>query len=86
MSFVHLHTHTEYSLLDGASRINRLVSRARELEMPALAITDHDYMYGAIEFYKKATAAGVKPIIGCEVNFISGSRFDRAGACQAFTA
>jgi len=54
--------------------------------MPALAITDHDYMYGAIEFYKKATAAGVKPIIGCEVNFISGSRFDRAGACQAFTA
>ncbi|MCL2332304.1 MAG: DNA polymerase III subunit alpha [Actinomycetia bacterium] len=79
MSFVHLHTHTEYSLLDGASRIDGLMQKAREFEMPAMAITDHGYMYGAIEFYKKATAAGVKPIIGCEVYFTPDSRFDKEG-------
>ncbi len=67
MSFVHLHLHTEYSLLDGACRINRLMDRVKELEQTAVAITDHGCMYGCIDFYKAAKAAGVKPIIGCEV-------------------
>ncbi|MDX1436759.1 MAG: DNA polymerase III subunit alpha, partial [Anaerolineales bacterium] len=66
MSFVHLHVHTEYSLLDGFSNIKHLVTRAREMEMPALAITDHGNMYGAIRFYNAATKAGIKPIIGME--------------------
>ncbi len=69
MSFVHLHTHTEYSMLDGAARVKDLVSRAVEFEMPALSITDHGYMYGAVDFYKNAVKAKVKPIIGCEVYF-----------------
>ncbi len=69
MSFVHLHTHSEYSMLDGAARVEKLVSRARDIEMPALALTDHGYMYGAVDFYRAATKAGVKPIIGCEVYF-----------------
>ena len=67
MSFVHLHTHTEYSFLDGACRIGPLVKRAKELNMNALAITDHGDMCGVIEFYKEAKAAGIKPLIGCEV-------------------
>ena len=67
MSFVHLHVHTEYSLLDGACRIERLAKRAKELGQTALAITDHGVMYGAVAFYKACRAAGVKPIIGCEV-------------------
>ena len=75
MSFVHLHTHTEYSLLDGAAKVKPLIARAKELEMPALAITDHGYMFGAIDFYQQATGAGIKPIIGCEVYFTPGSRF-----------
>jgi DNA polymerase-3 subunit alpha len=79
MSFVHLHTHTEYSLLDGAARVKSLVKRAVEFEMPALAITDHGYMYGAVDFYKAATRAGVKPIIGCEVYFNPGDRAKREG-------
>ncbi|MCL2882048.1 MAG: DNA polymerase III subunit alpha [Coriobacteriia bacterium] len=79
MSFVHLHTHTEYSLLDGASRIDGLISKARQFEMPAMAITDHGYMYGAIEFYKKARAADIKPIIGCEVYFTPDSRLEKEG-------
>jgi DNA polymerase-3 subunit alpha len=66
MSFAHLHVHTEYSLLDGFSNIKKLVNRARELEMPALAITDHGTMYGVIEFYERAKEAGIKPIIGVE--------------------
>ena len=66
MSFVHLHTHSHYSLLDGLSKIGDLVSEASRLEMPALALTDHSNMYGAIEFYKKAKKAGIKPIIGVE--------------------
>jgi DNA polymerase-3 subunit alpha len=78
-SFVHLHTHSEYSLLDGAASIDGLVKRAVELEMPALAITDHGAMYGAIDFYKAATKAGVKPVIGCEVYFTTGGRHDREG-------
>ncbi len=67
MSFVHLHLHSEYSLLDGACRIDDLVEEAARLEMPACAITDHGNMYGVIKFYKKAKAKGIKPIIGCEV-------------------
>ncbi len=67
MSFVHLHLHTEYSLLDGACRIDRLMERVKELNQTAVAITDHGVMYGCIDFYKAAKAAGVKPIIGCEV-------------------
>src|ERR1700693_5934281 len=65
-TFIHLHNHTEYSLLGGASRIPALVARAAELEMPALAMTDHGVMYGAIHFYKACKDAGIKPIIGCE--------------------
>ena len=67
MSFVHLHVHTEYSLLDGSNKIQEYVSRVRELGMTAAAITDHGAMYGVIEFYKAATAAGIRPILGCEV-------------------
>ena len=67
MSFVHLHVHTEYSLLDGACRIDGLMDRVKELGQSAVAITDHGVMYGCIDFYKAAKAAGVKPIIGCEV-------------------
>ncbi|MCJ7507803.1 MAG: DNA polymerase III subunit alpha [candidate division Zixibacteria bacterium] len=66
-NFVHLHTHTHYSLLDGACRIDDLVSSAKEYKMPALAITDHGNMFGIVEFYKKTVSAGIKPIIGCEV-------------------
>ena len=65
--FIHLHVHTEYSLLDGFSRLDKLISRAKELNMQAIAITDHGCMFGAIDFYKKAKKAGIKPIIGCEV-------------------
>ncbi|MEF3401553.1 PHP domain-containing protein, partial [Listeria monocytogenes] len=65
--FVHLHVHTEYSLLDGFSRIKNLVNRAKELNMSAVAITDHGCMFGAIDFFKVAKKEGIKPIIGCEV-------------------
>lgn len=68
-SFVHLHVHSEYSMLDGAARVQQVVKQAVEFEMPALAITDHGYMYGAVDFYKSAKKAGVKPVIGCEVYF-----------------
>ncbi len=78
-TFVHLHNHTEYSLLDGASRIPALVSRAAELEMPALAMTDHGVMYGAIHFYKACKDAGIKPILGCEVYVAPRSRLLREG-------
>jgi DNA polymerase III subunit alpha len=78
-TFIHLHNHTEYSLLDGASRIPALVSRAAELEMPALAMTDHGVMYGAIHFYKACKDAGIKPIIGCEVYVAPRSRLLREG-------
>ncbi len=77
MSFVHLHVHTEYSLLDGSNKIQEYVSRVRELGMTAAAITDHGAMYGVIEFYKAATAAGIRPILGCEVYVAPNSRFDR---------
>ncbi len=79
MGFVHLHTHTEYSLLDGASRIDDLVKKCKESGMDALAITDHGVMYGAVEFYKAAQKHGIKAIIGCEVYVAPRSRFDKAG-------
>ncbi|MCE5238503.1 DNA polymerase III subunit alpha [bacterium] len=75
--FSHLHVHTEYSLLDGACRIKPLVKRAAELEQPAVAMTDHGVMYGAIDFYKACHDAGIKPLLGCEVYFTPGSRRDR---------
>ena len=77
MSFTHLHVHTQYSLLDGASRVNELIARTKELGMDSIAITDHGVMFGVIEFYKEAMKAGIKPIIGCEVYVAPGSRFDR---------
>jgi DNA polymerase-3 subunit alpha len=76
-SFVHLHTHTEFSLLDGASRIDDLFGKAAGLGMPALAVTDHGVMFGALDFYQAGRAAGVKPIIGVEAYVAPGSRFDR---------
>lgn len=77
MSFVHLHTHSHYSLLDGLSQIDRLVSLAKKYGMPALAITDHGNLYGAIEFYKKCKEAGIKPIIGVEAYIANRSRFQK---------
>jgi DNA polymerase III subunit alpha len=76
-NFVHLHVHSEYSLLDGASRIKGLVEKAAKLGMPAVALTDHGVMYGVIEFYKAAKKAGIKPIIGCEVYMAPKSRFEK---------
>src|SRR4030095_7207533 len=81
-SFVHLHFHTEYSTLDGAVRIADAATKAKELGMPALAITDHGVMYGAIEFYEECRRAGIKPIIGCEVYMAPGSHKDRKAASQ----
>src|SRR5580765_1263060 len=75
--FVHLHLHTEYSLLDGACRLDRLIDKAHELKFPALAITDHGVLYGAMDFYQAAREKGVKPIIGCEVYVAPGSRLDK---------
>ena len=77
MSFVHLHVHSEYSLLDGACRIGEVISRAKELGQTALAITDHGVMYGAVAFFKEAENQGIKPIIGCEVYVAPRSRHDR---------
>lgn len=77
MSFTHLHVHTEYSLLDGACRISRLVARAKELGQNALAITDHGVMYGVIDFYRECKRQGIHPIIGCEVYVAPRSRFDK---------
>lgn len=75
--FTHLHVHTQYSLLDGASKIPDLISHAKELGMESLAITDHGVMYGAIEFYQEALKQGIKPIIGCEVYVVAGSRLEK---------
>ena len=77
MSFVHLHVHTEYSLLDGACRIDRMMERVKELGQDSIAITDHGVMYGCIDFYKAAKAAGIKPIIGCEVYVARRKMADR---------
>ena len=79
MAFTHLHVHTEYSLLDGSNKIKELVSRTKEMGMDSVAITDHGVMYGVIDFYKAATEAGIRPIIGCEVYVAPGSRFDKNG-------
>ncbi len=80
MSFVHLHVHTEYSLLDGACRIDRIAKRAKELGQTALAITDHGVMYGAVAFYKACLAEGIQPVIGCEVYVAPRSRFEKEGS------
>ncbi len=77
MAFAHLHVHTEYSLLDGSNKIKEYVARIKELGMDAAAITDHGVMYGVIDFYREARAAGIRPILGCEVYVAPGSRFDR---------
>ena len=77
MSFVHLHLHTEFSLLDGACRIKKLVKQVKELGQSAVAITDHGVMYGVIDFYRACKAEGIKPIIGCEVYVAPRTRFDK---------
>ena len=77
MNFTHLHVHTEYSLLDGSNKIKEYVARVKELGMDSAAITDHGVMYGVIDFYRAARAAGINPILGCEVYVAPGSRFDR---------
>lgn len=80
--FVHLHVHTEYSLLDGAARIDQLADRAASFDMPALAITDHGYMYGCIDFYKACKSRGIKPIIGCEVYVARNSMLDKSAGLR----
>ena len=75
--FTHLHVHTQYSLLDGASKIDLLLARAKKLGMDSIAITDHGVMYGAVDFYQQAQKMNIKPIIGCEV-YVTQSRFDRS--------
>ena len=77
MSFVHLHTHTEYSLLDGSNKIVNYVSKVKNMGMNAAAITDHGVMYGVIDFYKECKKQGINPILGCEVYVAPESRFDR---------
>ena len=76
-NFVHLHVHSDYSLLDGACRIDRLMDRATDLGMKALALTDHGNLFGAIEFYNQAKAKGIKPLVGCELYLAAGSRLER---------
>jgi len=78
MSFVHLHVHTQFSLLDGANKVGPLIEHAKSSGMEAIAMTDHGNMFGAVEFYQKATAAGIKPIIGCEAYLAPGKRTDRS--------
>ena len=85
MAFTHLHVHTEYSLLDGAARIDRLVSRAAELGMDSIAITDHGAMFGVVDFYRAAKKAGIKPIIGCEVYTAARTRFDKDSEKDKFS-
>src|ERR1700678_3570391 len=79
-SFVHLHVHTHYSLLDGANKIPELVGRAKELGMDSLAITDHGCMFGVVEFFTECTKAGIKPILGMEAYMAPGDRRDRSSA------
>lgn len=79
MSFVHLHVHTQYSLLDGANKIPDLIQRVKSAGMPAVAITDHGNLFGAIEFYRRAVAAGIQPIIGCEMYVAPGHRTEKKG-------
>ena len=77
MAFTHLHVHTEYSLLDGAGKIKDLVSRAKELGMDSLAITDHGVMYGVVDFWKECKKQGIHPVIGCEVYTAARTMEDR---------
>jgi DNA polymerase-3 subunit alpha len=86
MSFVHLHLHTQYSLLDGANKVSALIPHVKKLGMPAVAMTDHGNMFGAVEFYKKAVDAGIKPILGCEVYVARKSRADRIGRSDDYEA
>ena len=83
MDFVHLHLHTEFSLLDGACRIKELCSAAKKMGQSAVAVTDHGVMYGAVNFYKEAKKQGIKPIIGCEVYVAPESRFDKEKTANA---
>ncbi|MBQ7915932.1 MAG: PHP domain-containing protein, partial [Firmicutes bacterium] len=83
MEFAHLHVHTEYSLLDGSSKISEIVKQAKELGMTSLAITDHGAMYGVIDFYKECKAQGIHPVIGCEVYVAEKSRFQKDGRSDA---
>ena len=76
-NFVHLHVHSEFSLLDGANRIKDLPARAKELGMDSIALTDHGAMFGVVDFYKECKKQGVKPIIGCEVYVAPRTRFDK---------
>ncbi|MEM6331705.1 MAG: PHP domain-containing protein, partial [Planctomycetota bacterium] len=85
-SFVHLHCHSHYSLLDGASPIKKLVGRAKELGMNGLALTDHGNLYGALEFYRTCKAEGINPIVGYEAYIAPGSRFDKGGAASSKAA
>src|SRR5438045_9591644 len=75
--FVHLHLHSEYSLLDGACRLDKLTEKAHELKFPAMALTDHGVLFGAIDFYQAAREKGIKPIIGCEDYVAPGSRLEK---------
>ena len=77
--FVHLHCHTEYSLLDGANKVDKLFERIKTLKQPAVAMTDHGNMFGAVEFYREAMSHGIKPIIGCEIYVAPTSRFEKKG-------
>src|SRR2546423_13052945 len=81
-SFVHLHLHTEYSLLDGAIRMRELMRKAAEFKMPAVAMTDHGNLFGAIVFYQEATGAGIKPIIGCEAYIAPGSHKEKGNSMR----
>ncbi len=85
-SFVHLHLHTEYSLLDGAVRMKELMRKAAEFKMPAVAMTDHGNLFGAIEFYQEAEKAGVKPIIGCDAFTQRPIEFDARGGVSLHPA
>jgi len=78
--FVHLHVHSEYSLLDGAAQLDKLVAKAKELKFPAIALTDHGNLFGAIDFYLAAQKAGIKPIVGCELYVAPASRKERGSA------
>lgn len=77
MAFAHLHVHTEYSLLDGSNKIKECIARVKELGMNSAAITDHGVMFGVIDFYRAAKAAGIKPVLGSEVYVAPGSRFEK---------
>ncbi|HRP06814.1 MAG TPA: PHP domain-containing protein, partial [Opitutaceae bacterium] len=80
--FVHLHVHSDYSLLDGACRMDRLMNRAEELGMKAIALTDHGNLFGAIEFYNAAKAKGIKPLMGCEIYLVESSRLEKLGRAE----